>query len=304
MQSTGAFKAAARLASATPPPPFVLSRGIGWQVSYQETLRYYTSCWWLLYKIIVYFLCPLTYEKSGNRAAIRWPIWYCQRLYCLCVSVSVYLFVTKHVCIQILVQFRAMPDIMYITLPNRENVGLLGSTRIGSRRVIQISAGFMIFFSILGEMLLSVQSIKRHWTSLSLVLNSFYGFREIRRAVRLNSIHGVCCYILCIVWLRRYAKYLCYPFHSSLRVVCLCYWVCYFTSPVLCFQVLWGSPLCSSPTWTRCAISSSSVSHSSWVYLYQSTSLGIPQVLNKAQRTQKLDGFVFFSMYFKIQIPT
>jgi hypothetical protein len=25
--------AAARLASATPPPPFVLSRGIGWQVS-------------------------------------------------------------------------------------------------------------------------------------------------------------------------------------------------------------------------------------------------------------------------------
>jgi len=51
-----------------------------------------------------------------------------------------------------------MPDIMYITLPNRENVGLLGSTRIGSRRVIQISAGFMIFFSILGEILLSVQS--------------------------------------------------------------------------------------------------------------------------------------------------
>jgi len=33
----------------------------------------------------------------------------------------------------------------------RENVGLLGSTRIGSRRVIQISAGFMIFFSMLGE---------------------------------------------------------------------------------------------------------------------------------------------------------
>ena len=33
----------------------------------------------------------------------------------------------------------------------RENVGLLGSTRIGSRRIIQISAGFMIFFSMLGE---------------------------------------------------------------------------------------------------------------------------------------------------------
>ncbi|RWW11201.1 hypothetical protein BHE74_00016882 [Ensete ventricosum] len=32
LQSTGAYKAAARLASATPPPAHVLSRGIGWQV--------------------------------------------------------------------------------------------------------------------------------------------------------------------------------------------------------------------------------------------------------------------------------
>ncbi|KAM0062208.1 putative xanthine/uracil/vitamin C permease [Helianthus debilis subsp. tardiflorus] len=32
-----------------------------------------------------------------------------------------------------------------------ENVGLLGFTRVGSRRVVQISAGFMIFFSILGK---------------------------------------------------------------------------------------------------------------------------------------------------------
>ncbi|CAA7019626.1 unnamed protein product [Microthlaspi erraticum] len=32
-----------------------------------------------------------------------------------------------------------------------ENVGLLGLTRIGSRRVIQISTGFMIFFSIFGK---------------------------------------------------------------------------------------------------------------------------------------------------------
>lgn len=38
---------------------------------------------------------------------------------------------------------------------NRENVGLLGSTRVGSRRVIQISAGFMIFFSMLGKYLSS-----------------------------------------------------------------------------------------------------------------------------------------------------
>ena len=33
----------------------------------------------------------------------------------------------------------------------RENVGLLAMTKIGSRRVIQISAAFMIFFSIFGN---------------------------------------------------------------------------------------------------------------------------------------------------------
>lgn len=32
----------------------------------------------------------------------------------------------------------------------RENAGLLALTRVGSRRVIQISAGFMLFFSVFG----------------------------------------------------------------------------------------------------------------------------------------------------------
>jgi hypothetical protein len=36
----------------------------------------------------------------------------------------------------------------------RENAGLLALTRVGSRRVVQISAGFMIFFSILGKLLI------------------------------------------------------------------------------------------------------------------------------------------------------
>ena len=36
----------------------------------------------------------------------------------------------------------------------RENVGLLGLTRVGSRRVVQVSAGFMIFFSVLGILVL------------------------------------------------------------------------------------------------------------------------------------------------------
>uniref|UniRef100_A0A7N0U2C8 Nucleobase-ascorbate transporter 2 n=1 Tax=Kalanchoe fedtschenkoi TaxID=63787 RepID=A0A7N0U2C8_KALFE len=83
IESTGAYKAASRLASATPPPAHILSRGIGWQG-------------------IGVLLDGLFGTMSGS-------------------SVSI------------------------------ENVGLLGSTRVGSRRVIQISAGFMIFFSMLGK---------------------------------------------------------------------------------------------------------------------------------------------------------
>jgi len=36
---------------------------------------------------------------------------------------------------------------------NSENVGLLGVTRVGSRRVIHVAACFMIFFSVLGTLL-------------------------------------------------------------------------------------------------------------------------------------------------------
>ncbi|MBA0779145.1 hypothetical protein Gotri_003422 [Gossypium trilobum] len=83
IESTGSYKAAARLASATPPPAHILSRGIGWQG-------------------IGILLDGLFGTLTGSTVSV-------------------------------------------------ENVGLLGSTRVGSRRVIQISAGFMIFFSILGK---------------------------------------------------------------------------------------------------------------------------------------------------------
>ncbi|KAK3007351.1 hypothetical protein RJ639_017826 [Escallonia herrerae] len=77
------YKAASRLASATPPPAHVVSRGIGWQG-------------------IGILLDGLFGTVTGSTVSV-------------------------------------------------ENVGLLGSTRVGSRRVIQISAGFMIFFSVLGK---------------------------------------------------------------------------------------------------------------------------------------------------------
>ncbi|KAM0938582.1 putative xanthine/uracil/vitamin C permease, MetI-like superfamily [Dioscorea sansibarensis] len=83
IESTGAYKAAARLASATPPPAHVLSRGIGWQG-------------------IGILLDGLFGTCTGSTVSV-------------------------------------------------ENVGLLGATRVGSRRVVQISAGFMIFFSMLGK---------------------------------------------------------------------------------------------------------------------------------------------------------
>ncbi|KAK8518576.1 hypothetical protein V6N12_011828 [Hibiscus sabdariffa] len=83
VESTGAFIAVSKYASATRMPPSILSRGIGWQG-------------------VAILISGLFGTANGS-------------------SVSV------------------------------ENAGLLALTRVGSRRVVQISAGFMIFFSILGK---------------------------------------------------------------------------------------------------------------------------------------------------------
>ncbi|KAG2716911.1 hypothetical protein I3760_03G149300 [Carya illinoinensis] len=83
VESTGAYKATSRLAIATPPPAYVLSRGIGWQG-------------------IGILLDGLFGTATGSTVSV-------------------------------------------------ENAGLLGLTRVGSRRVVEISAGFMIFFSTLGK---------------------------------------------------------------------------------------------------------------------------------------------------------
>ncbi|XP_073147705.1 nucleobase-ascorbate transporter 3 [Henckelia pumila] len=82
-ESTGTFYAAARLAGATTPPSFVISRSIG-------------------LKGIGQLLEGIFGSIVGTTASV-------------------------------------------------ENVGLLGLTRVGSRRVVQISTAFMIFFSIFGK---------------------------------------------------------------------------------------------------------------------------------------------------------
>ncbi|MBA0619770.1 hypothetical protein Godav_005577, partial [Gossypium davidsonii] len=83
IESTGTFITASRYASATPMPPSVLSRGVGWLG-------------------VGLFLDGLFGTGSGSTASV-------------------------------------------------ENAGLLGLTRVGSRTVIQISALFMLFFSVLGK---------------------------------------------------------------------------------------------------------------------------------------------------------
>ncbi|MCO5592933.1 hypothetical protein L7F22_046937 [Adiantum nelumboides] len=83
VESTAAFLAVSRLASATPPPAYVLSRGSGWQG-------------------VGILLSGLFGTSTGSTVSV-------------------------------------------------ENAGLLGITRVGSRRVVQISAAFMVFFSIFGK---------------------------------------------------------------------------------------------------------------------------------------------------------
>ncbi|KAK6124238.1 hypothetical protein DH2020_041990 [Rehmannia glutinosa] len=65
IESTGAYKAASRLASATPPPAHVLSRGIGWQGNSEHYLHQYLSqylqlfialCSVLLVRILLLFV--------------------------------------------------------------------------------------------------------------------------------------------------------------------------------------------------------------------------------------------------------
>ncbi|KAJ7544547.1 hypothetical protein O6H91_09G082200 [Diphasiastrum complanatum] len=83
VESTGAIYGVSRLANATPPPPFIIGRGIGWQ--------------------------GIGTLLAGLFGTLTGP------------TVSV------------------------------ENAGLLGFTRVGSRRTVQIAAVFMIVFSVFGK---------------------------------------------------------------------------------------------------------------------------------------------------------
>lgn len=54
-----------------------------------------------------------------------------------------------------------------------ENAGLLALTRVGSRRVVQISAGFMLFFSVLGMLFQLADLELEEGSQLDLILLYF-----------------------------------------------------------------------------------------------------------------------------------
>lgn len=103
--------------------------------------------------------------NSGHWCIAWWSIWNRHRFYCSSVS-NVKLLEATVLCFDI---FTHSNDCTKCVC--RENVGLLGLTRVGSRRVVQVSAGFMIFFSTLGIFLLGFTILLyNHLQSCDLIL--------------------------------------------------------------------------------------------------------------------------------------
>lgn len=143
LKSTGGFIAVSRYASATMLPPSILSRGIGWQVPCPHTWAYNVAEYTLPRSWADYLLLC----GSGSLNSDIRVVWYWCRFLCLYVSI----FEMIHVLIWLFPPNISVWKLVIFFLSCSENAGLLALTRVGSRRVVQIAAGFMIFFSILGE---------------------------------------------------------------------------------------------------------------------------------------------------------
>jgi len=84
----------------------------------------------------------------------------------------------------------------------RENIGLLALTRIGSRRVVQISAGFMIFFSVLGNSFYYAVFCCVHVYFPGAVIGWWYLFcqtRKIWSSVCVDSTAHICWHVLSLI---------------------------------------------------------------------------------------------------------
>jgi hypothetical protein len=175
LQSTGGYIAVSRYASATPLPPSVLSRGIGWQVNiilqiesifsrYICKFNSIDTFYYCRFRAWSRFVCRSNFhfshhlwsslitvcDVSGGRNSIVRDPWVREWI------------ISFHVRFLFKISLWRWYDIIFSVgrydsfkkhswIFCRENAGLLALTRVGSRRVVQISAGFMIFFSILGK---------------------------------------------------------------------------------------------------------------------------------------------------------
>jgi hypothetical protein len=128
-------------------PPSIISRGVGWQVRIR--ILYCGLSDLSLYHGIGNIV---KYETSlSGHWSLAWFIfWDSHRDISFSVSIIP---VKKNECQSLFVQNKNVLLIcIMIFCAYRENIGLIALTRIGSRRVVQISAGFMIFFSVLGNL--------------------------------------------------------------------------------------------------------------------------------------------------------
>uniref|UniRef100_A0A453JUT9 Nucleobase-ascorbate transporter 3 n=1 Tax=Aegilops tauschii subsp. strangulata TaxID=200361 RepID=A0A453JUT9_AEGTS len=83
-----------------------------------------------------------------------------------------------------------------------ENIGLLGLTKVGSRRVIQISTGFMIFFSIFGNSLFPPCVTEGKKSKFWLKFGNFHSCREVWGVLRINPVANLRSNLLHLVWYR------------------------------------------------------------------------------------------------------
>lgn len=80
-----------------------------------------------------------------------------------------------------------------------ENTGLLGLTKVGSRRVVQISAGFMIFFSIFGNAQTREVTPKQLVFVFCNQLLNLVKNREVWGCSCIDTITDLCSCVLCSI---------------------------------------------------------------------------------------------------------
>ncbi|RAL54741.1 hypothetical protein DM860_001869 [Cuscuta australis] len=152
IESTAVFYATSRYGSATPVPPSIVSRSVGWLVRLNyKNLLYVTYS--TPYYIVQVAIFKVALKTEHARVTLNLTLHYSSSSQTY--TNNYYVNPSYSVCILLLQGVGTMLSGIFGGLigpcATPENAGLLALTKVGSRRVAQISAGFMIFFSILGK---------------------------------------------------------------------------------------------------------------------------------------------------------